>query len=92
MITQVIVEEKGREEIRARICWSDGAPDTVVCVKLTAYAHRMIAQFAEDLTPEEIAKRLNTMGLHTLRGDPWSGKAVKSTLYRAARRRALSRR
>jgi hypothetical protein len=92
IVLRVIVENRTREAIRARIVWADGEPDTVVDIKLAPYAHRMMAQLdARGLTPAEITRELNALGLVTTQGNVWSepivGQAIRLMRKREAGRK-----
>ena len=78
---RVVIEERTKEYVVIRIRWADGGVDTVVTVKLGPWAHRRIAELAEEqLAPRQIAERLNDEGLRTLKGrmDPADGRISSS--------------
>jgi hypothetical protein len=83
VIESVIIENRTREEIRARIVWVDGQPDTIVGVKLSPYAHRVINEMAQKGTASaEIARHLNAEGMLTLQRRPWSRETVTAWIGR----------
>jgi hypothetical protein len=72
--------------ISATITWADGSEATAIEVPLMRFAHRRIAEMAEDgLGNAEIARRLNDLGLETLRGKPWSTSTVWQVRFHGAR-------
>jgi hypothetical protein len=92
LISAVIIDSFSREIALARIVWSDGEPDTTVEVKLPCYAHRVARQLqAEGLTHQEVADRMNDMGLLTEKGRPWSVSSVAQVKKAKCRRRVHRR-
>jgi hypothetical protein len=77
LVERVVVTGRTPETISALVYWADGSEPTEVEAHLARYAHRFIFQFADDgLSNVEIAKRMNEIGLKTLRGKPWSRETV----------------
>jgi hypothetical protein len=60
--------------ISATITWADGSEATAIEVPLMRFAHRRIAEMAED-----------DLGLETLRGKPWSTSTVWQVRFHGAR-------
>jgi hypothetical protein len=85
MVDRVLVTAKSAETISALILWADGSAPTAIEVPLMRYAHRKIAEMVEDgLGNDEIARRLNALGLETSRGKPWSTSTVWQVRYHGA--------
>ncbi len=86
MVDRVLVTAKSAETISALIMWADGSEPTAIEVPLMRYAHRKIAEMAEEgLGNDEIARRLNTLGLETSRAKPWSTSTVWQVRFHGAR-------
>jgi hypothetical protein len=86
----VIIEERTREVIRAKIVWAESGKDTAVEARLSRYAYPFIEEWAAGgATSREIAGRLNEMNLLTRRFRPWSKEAVAAFL-RGLRKRSSS--
>lgn len=76
---------KTAETISAVITWADGSEPTAIEVPLMRFAHRRIAEMVEEgLGNNEIARRLNAMGLETSRGKPWSTSTVWQVRFHGA--------
>jgi DNA invertase Pin-like site-specific DNA recombinase len=83
LVDRVIVEVRTREQVRLRIVWNDRTADSVREVLLSPYAHRMIAAWAaENVSPGEVATRLNDLGVETKYHTPWTAKNVVRQLRR----------
>ncbi len=83
MITHVSVENRTPEIITLRIVWADGYPDTICDARLNRYAYRLMVRLrSKDVKLEEIAQRLNEMGLRTKNGRPWRATSVFQALQR----------
>jgi hypothetical protein len=81
VVKAVVVDERTREAIRARIVWEDGREDSIVEARLSPYGHPFIKRWAsEGTSSREIARRLNEMNLVTRRLRPWSREAVEAFL------------
>jgi hypothetical protein len=82
-VDRLIVEFGTREKVRFRIVWNDQAPDTVREVVLFPYAHRMITRWCrEKVSAEEVADRLNGLGVLTKYQTRWTPKNVWRQLGR----------
>jgi hypothetical protein len=86
LVDRVIVEVRTREKVRFRIVWNDRVPDTVREVLLFPYAHRMIATWSgESVSVEEVAGRLNGLGILTKYQTHWTPMNVRRQLTRMKR-------
>jgi hypothetical protein len=91
VVDRVLVTARTAETISALIKWADGSDPTAIEVPLMRYAHRKIAEMTEEgLGNDEIARRLNALGLQTSRGRPWSTSTVWQVRFKAARRREMT--
>lgn len=87
MIESVVIDTFDRECVRARICWADGAENTIVESPVGAYHARPAKVLAaQGLTFSDIAKVLNERGLRTRSGLEWDYYRARSAVV--GRRRA----
>ena len=97
-IIRILVErveylDRTPELVRARIVWADGAEPTEVLARLNRYAHRMIAELAQQgLRNPEIAAQLNAAGLRTNRGRQWTTNTVWQVRQRPERAACVPKR
>jgi DNA invertase Pin-like site-specific DNA recombinase len=80
VIERVTLEKQANGKvIRAQICWQGGATSTVEVPKYLYSAPHLfhhITELARELPDEQIAEALNTQGLETVKGRPWSARRV----------------
>jgi len=92
MLANATVQERTREQIRAKIRWADGGDDVEIVVRLGPFAYRRIAElFASGLSPREIEEKLNSEGLLTLKRNSWTRPTVEAALRSLKKRRIQER-
>jgi len=90
MVKVVIIKERTREQVRLRIVWQDGEPDTLVETRLPPYAWKMIRSMAaRGAEPDKIAGELNGLGMLTTQGNPWSKSTVQRIIWSLRKRGEL---
>lgn len=86
LVNHFVRVRRTREVIYGRIVWTTGEPDTLVEVPLPVRTKAIIKELlAQGMDDQQIADKLNEMGLVTLKRHPWSLAAV------GAARRAIQR-
>ncbi len=91
MVQAVVIDTLTPEQLRGRIVWQDGGPETPFELPTRESVRTRILQFkAEGLCHPEIAERLNQEGLRTLQGQPWSADTVRKRIKEHERRCARS--
>jgi DNA invertase Pin-like site-specific DNA recombinase len=91
LVDVVVVESQTPELIRARIVWTDGQPETLLEIRRSLYAHRLIVAWAADgIDVDEIVRRLNAEGLLTRQERSWSRTAVQGCIRTKAPKKTLS--
>jgi DNA invertase Pin-like site-specific DNA recombinase len=91
LIDTVVLEQRDHERVRLRIEWADGGPATSIGFTLPGYTKALITQMQSDgLGAQQIADRLNELGIHTQDGNTWRRGVVAQKLRRLAAKRAGS--
>ena len=88
LIREVRIEERDEEQLRVRIVWADDEPDNAIHVKREGFGRNLIIRLAsQGMSAEEIAQRLNDLGVLTRRGTLWSPLVITRRLRRHEKRR-----
>jgi len=83
VVQSVVVEGRTDRMVKARIVWKDGSEATPLELYFSKHAHHLIREYdATGLTPEEIARRLNDVGILTKYGTRWSKANVRRAIDR----------
>jgi DNA invertase Pin-like site-specific DNA recombinase len=89
VIDRVVLEHRDEGRVRLRIEWADGGPPTPISFTLPGYTNVLIEQMHGDgLAAQQIADRLNELGITTQSGNSWQRQVVAQKLRRLAARRA----
>jgi DNA invertase Pin-like site-specific DNA recombinase len=89
LIDKVVLEHRDPQRVRLRIEWADGGPPTEIGFTLLGYTNALITQMhADGLGTQQIADRLNELGITTRGGRTWQRTVVAQKLRRLAARRA----
>ena len=87
LVRGIIVEERTAERLRLRIQWIDRVEDEFVDVWTQRGVDRLMNElFADGVSSEAIATRLNSMGLKTRRGNVFTAKRVRQAVCARERR------
>src|SRR5438034_1695628 len=82
LVRGIIVEERTAERLRLRIQWIDRVEDEFVDVWTQRGVDRLMNElFADGVSSEAIATRLNSMGLKTRRGNVFTAKRVRQAVW-----------
>jgi len=83
VVQSVVVEGRTDRMVKARIVWKDGSEATPLELYFSKHAHHLMREYdATGLTPEEIARRLNDVGILTKYGTRWSKANVRRAIDR----------
>jgi DNA invertase Pin-like site-specific DNA recombinase len=91
LIDKVVLEQRDHERVRLRIEWADGGPATSIGFTLPGYTKALITEMQSDgLSAQQIADRLNELGIRTRDGNAWQRGVVAQKFRRLAAKRAGS--
>ena len=88
MVRDLVFEFRDEERVQLRITWADGGGDSVIGYRLRGYGARLAVEMADDGMPfDEIAGRLNELGVRTTRGTLWTRNSIAQKVRRDMKRR-----
>lgn len=85
LLDRIVVRETTPGVMELTLHWHGGKVSTVQGYRKTGIKYHVVEYWQTGMTARDIAAALNAEGVRTVRGQPWSAKAVGNVLYLNAR-------